>query len=434
MSGLLMFFICWSGTFATLSHELDWLANPAQRVTPEGDQIGFAAAHDAVYAAMPEARITGLTPPRYANFAAEALVRTPESQTLRVFVDPYTAEVTGSASFFNIQRFFRSLHYNFFNLGGVGLFIVAFFGLPLIASLVTGLFFYKRWWRRFFELKTGSGARAFWSSAHKVAGLWSLWFVVIIGVTSVWYLFEHARYKMGDGHVAYVGTGDFAANELPQAGAAETSLDLESLLAGARAERPTLNIRTVRPDNGGYFYVDGQDGDLLVRHRANNLYLNRETGAVIHDQHASDLNAYWRWSDMADPLHFGDFGGLASKLIWFVFGLLLSGLSLTGAWLHVKRIERDRFGRAQWRGTLAAIAVSGAVVIGTVWSGFAELRAYGPLIDGVRHWPEVSFGVSVVIVGWTALTLAILVVWTAMLVRSLRKARSQANALQKITS
>ena len=234
MSGLVMFFICWSGSIATLSYEFDWLVNPAQRITPENKPVDFPAVHDAVSAEMPEARIVNLAPPRYGNFAAEVLVRTPESQTLRVFVDPYTAQVTGSASFFNIQRFFRSLQYNFFDLGGVGLFIVAFFGLPLIGSLVTGLFFYKRWWRRFFELKTGSGARAFWSSAHKVAGLWSLWFVIIIGVTSVWYLFEHGRYEMGDGHVAYVGTGDFAVHELPQPETTQTPLNLETLLARAR--------------------------------------------------------------------------------------------------------------------------------------------------------------------------------------------------------
>ena len=30
------------------------------------------------------------------------------------------------------------------------------------------------------------------------------------------------------------------------------------------------------------------------RHRANKLYLDQETGAVIHNQNAGDLNIYWR--------------------------------------------------------------------------------------------------------------------------------------------
>jgi uncharacterized iron-regulated membrane protein len=41
----------------------------------------------------------------------------------------------------------------------------------------------------------------------------------------------------------------------------------------------------------------------------------------------------------ADPLHFGTFGGLATKLIWVVFGLLLTGMAASGAYIYAKRTK-----------------------------------------------------------------------------------------------
>ncbi|MBP8111925.1 MAG: PepSY domain-containing protein, partial [Agitococcus sp.] len=33
---------------------------------------------------------------------------------------------------------------------------------------------------------------------------------------------------------------------------------------------------------------------------------------------------------IADPLHYGTLGGIWTKIIWFIFGVILSGMSITG--------------------------------------------------------------------------------------------------------
>jgi uncharacterized iron-regulated membrane protein len=43
---------------------------------------------------------------------------------------------------------------------------------------------------------------------------------------------------------------------------------------------------------------------------------------------------------MADPLHFGYFSGLPSKLIWFVFGAGMSALCITRVALYGSRVAR----------------------------------------------------------------------------------------------
>lgn len=419
ITGLLLFVICWSGTFAVLSNEFDWLVTPEVRVESGGGPVqSWGLLAETVQAAYPGATIRGLSAPLYPASAAQVRVDLPAQRAVWVYVDPSTAEVQGARSYFNLQRFFRSFHYNLF-LPEVGLYLVSLFGVTMLVSLVAALVFYKRWWRRFFKLPRGRG-RAFWSETHKLAGLWSVWFLLVIGVTGVWYLFEAGRADFGDGKVSFAGSGDFAVHGIPAATSdpALPLLPLDALVQRAGELRPDLAIRHIFLTEDTAIF-QGQAGYLLVRDRANQLHLDRRTGALLFDQTPQDYSLYWRWSDTADPLHFGDFGGLWSKGIWFVFGLLLSGLILTGTWLHAHRLAREAGNRARhrWPGTAAALAVSLLVLAASVPFGLAEARGYGPTVGDGRQFPELAPGVAAVIAGWIALTLAILAAWVFLLWR-----------------
>lgn len=417
-SGLLLFIICWGGSFAVISEEIDWLLTPAMRVAPSAEAASLADIAEAAQTAFPAAKLIAVLRPSYRNFAAVAVMTTERRETRLVFVDPYRRAVTGNVPALNVGRFFRSFHEDFFGLLGAGKYLVCLFALPLILSLATALVFYKRWWRRFFELKIGKGARAFWSSAHKVAGLWSLWFVALIALTGFWYLYEHARFHLVDGKFAYVDSYPLAVHVLPPLKlGTQPVLSFRALLDSAQQARPDLAIRIVYPDRNGYFYVEGQAGDVLVRDRANKMFLDPRNGAVVHSQRAGDLSPYWRWSDMADPLHFGNFGGLTSKIIWFVLGLALSGLCLTGAWLHVKRLQRDTR-NAAWRGSIPAALVSLVPPLLTGPSFWYALKFAGPVQDGQRALASLPLATSVFLAGWAVLTLAILAGWLWFLVRA----------------
>jgi uncharacterized iron-regulated membrane protein len=302
---------------------------------------------------------------------------------------------------FGVQRFFRSLHMALFieawPILGVPLgdWIVALLAIPLLASMVTSLVFYRRFWRGFFKLERSKGRKIFWSDAHKLSGLWSLWFVLAIGLTGLWYLAE--RHLPG-------------GPDPPQAAAMKNArlLPVDALVMRAQAAFPELRINAVILNDyeSGVVEVHGQDGALVVRDRAARLWLDSRSGKVLRVQRSSRLGAYQRWIDTADPLHFGNFAGLWSKVPWFLFGLALSGLCLTGAYLQAKRQERRAAGR--YRGpVLAAYGATVACLLLAAWFGYEETMSYGS--GGAA--PAVPAGVTAFIVAWTAATLSMLTLW-----------------------
>lgn len=333
--GLLLFLVLFTGTLATLAHEIDWLVTPALRVPPTAERAPWAQVIAAALAARADVQPLYLTAGAGPRFADTLVVRTAAGELRRIFVDPYAARVTGEAAWLSVQRFLQDFHRWLF-VPRAGIYLVTILAVPLLMSMITALVFYRRWWRGFFRLRRDHGPRVFWSDLHRLTGAWSLWFVLVIGVTGVWYLAE--RLASDAGHRVLdtpTATPPVERDGLAQYGPFLPASDFVRLEAATQDAFPDFSIRGVifpqRPNDPIVFV--GQARAWLVRDRANRVALHPRTAEVLALQRAETLPALHYWLHMADPLHFGDFGGIASKLVWFVFGLGLSGMVLTGAYL-----------------------------------------------------------------------------------------------------
>lgn len=423
ITGLMLFVICFSGTFAVFAPELDWLVTPGARVAPGDSTVSWGTIAEAAKASQPEAEINSFTAPLNSHAAATVWMSEADGGTRMVFVDPYTGRVTASVPHsYGVKRFFRNFH-RFLFLPGIGLYLVSAFAITMLVSLVAALFFYKRWWTRFFRFHRTRG-RAFWSELHKLAGLWSLWFTLVIVITGLWYLFEAVRGDFIDGKLNYVGEPAYSVMPVPapRDDRPDQSLPLDQLIEIGHQAWPDFRIKEMGYGwYSGYqdvFYLGGQDRFPLVRPRANQMQIDSRSGEILWQNSAGELSPYWIWTNMADPLHFGDFAGWISKTIWFTFGLVLSGMILTGTWLHAHRLAGNANQRHRWPGTLASIVVTGLVLVASGYYGVRDaLDYYGTVIDGTTRLPELAFGVKAVIVGWIALTLAILLAWAVLLYR-----------------
>lgn len=336
---VLFFIVCFSGTLATLSHEMDWLFIPEIRAQSETGQLAPRNVMVQNFRALyPNGEIEFWLRPEE-PYLCDIIYKREDGQRSYVLANPYTGAVQGEVKL-TFQRFFRDLHYYLFIPFQIGHFTVLIFGFLLLISLITALVFYKKWWRKLFELKTGKGALVFFKSLHRLIGLWSVPLTLLFAVTGIWYFLERTN---------TAGISTMANPKSPKIethraqGETETlrstQLDYNKAVQMAKKSIPDLKVVDILPPKtkNNPIYLTGKSSVPLVRPRANRVYLDPITYQPIKVQKATEISTTVWLNDIADPLHFGSWGGLTTKIIWFVFGLGISSLVLSGIWITAKR-------------------------------------------------------------------------------------------------
>jgi uncharacterized iron-regulated membrane protein len=336
-ASLFLAFVCFTGTIATVSHEIEWVLLPKVRATASTTTPDFGAMWNAAQAAHPDGWVRSLATYDRADgriFAWRAEVAMPDGREIAVLVDPATARVTGEMEGISFHSFMRGLHYYLFTPGDWGFYLVTSLGFMLLASLVSGLIVYKRFWNGFFRWpRFGRGVRTWMGDLHRLTALWSLLFVAVMTVTALWYMVERA----GIGWEPEPSTAPPGSERVRPDGGM-----VADWAATARREMPGLMITGVQlPYGPGQpVIVQGQWQAWLVRERTNAVFIDASSGKVLGRRIAHDMPARERWVHTADPLHFGNFAGVAGKLVWVLFGLLLTGLSLSGAIINARRLAQ----------------------------------------------------------------------------------------------
>ncbi|WP_372089217.1 PepSY-associated TM helix domain-containing protein [Tistrella mobilis] len=362
--GYLLYVICLSGTAVVFGHELAWLGDPAKRVAAPAagtPRISWQALHDSVAAAHPGTHILGLAmDPDDLRRPAWALVAGREGDLRRVPVDPWTGEPGPQKAGLDLHLWLRVFHKQLYIVPGVtgvhGALIVGALALPLLVALITGLITTRRWWQAAVTLRMGRSARLFWSDLHRFAGVWSMLIGILICLTGLWYLVETAADTAGAGFTEGPALPGIAPARA-QAQAAPL-IDLDLAVARAAEAFPALVVTTIMPPRrpGHPLVLAGRGDGVLLRDGTEGVALDPTTGAVLQIRDAAGLTLLQRWVNTADPLHFGTFGGVATRILWLVAGLLTSAgilAGLIGAWL---RLDRRQAGGPPGRARMGALA------------------------------------------------------------------------------
>lgn len=362
--GLLMLLVCLTGTLAVVSHEIQYLSHQKYRALSERQgPVPWQVLEQNLAKAYPDYQISNVQVPEQ-WYLAGAVSLNKGSEFLFVYFDPASGALTGEGQCGTVSRFLRNIHM-YLSLGSTGKIIVTSLSFLLLIILISSFYVYRQWWRKGFQLPSGAkvSCRTFWSDWHKWTGIWCWGFILLMFLTGLWYFTEHFLLKFKVEHYP-------KAPKLEQA-ITHKALSLTELMQAAQKARPELDIRALNYplSDKAPVVVTGQDDTLLVRDRANRIYLHPVTAHVLKIQKGGDLKPVAYISDMADPLHFGNFAGFGVKLLYFVFGLGFTFLVAGGLWMHWLRTKRQQPQLMRWigwSGAVSSVLVITALVVTSV--------------------------------------------------------------------
>jgi len=235
----------------------------------------------------------------------------------------------------SFQRSLLLLHYTLF-AGTAGKITVFCIGVLFLITLLTGLIVYRKSLLKVFTFKmrfNWQTARSSYSSLHRIVGVWSLLFNILIVCTGLWLSGQISLNAIK----APKGKGDVSAL------APINSID--AVVTKLAAEQPNFEIHLLRVRPGSN--VIGVSGRLLNDPKVYGDYysgftFDGTTGEMLSAYFMQQMTFGQRLARMAAPLHFGTYGGMALKIVYCLLGLTPALLSISGFVLWRKRGQQKR--------------------------------------------------------------------------------------------
>ena len=332
-------FVCLTGTISVISHELTWLTNPASRASNPQNLAEKSAFElvSIVKESYPNAKVS--TVMTFEPYLINAVIFTDSDKPFAIaYVNQYTGGIQEVNQGITFVNFMRSLHgwllFPWHHNYSIGYYLVCAMALVMLGALVTGLVIYKRFWRAFTQpkLRLKQGKKTLLADLHRLAGVWSIWFLILMSLTGLWYLVQailwHADYDI-EPHSPIV-----AVEQLPpyKTKIPIPPFTLAHALAIAEEKFPDFKSTYIMlPEhNRDTYKVYGEGSFTFYDQYSYGVVVDPWTGVITDQRTPAQMTILQTMSHIANPLHYGTIGGIWTKIIWFVFGVLLTGMSITG--------------------------------------------------------------------------------------------------------
>lgn len=366
--GIIVTLICFSGAMLVfepeavnlLRHDVLYVDRPQHTALPIESLVR------SVEQTLPEdVRVTGVT--MYADPEMACKVNLSKPRRAAVYVDQYTGEVKGlyerPAFFETMQRLHRWLLDNRDDSGGVfwGRTVVGISTIVFVLVLLSGVVI---WWpktRRMLcnslKITASKGRHLLWRGLHVAGGMYVLLLLLVMALTGLTWSFQW----YSKGFYAL-----FGVSEVPKSGAVAYAEQAKKEKSKAKGDRNRAEgarekgrndaaacamwqtaYDALRARNPEYEQITVSDGTAEVafgglgNQRAADKYtFDKSTGSITSASPYADSARSSKLRGWIMSVHMGTWGGMLTRLLWFVAALFGATLPLTGYYLWIRRLRR----------------------------------------------------------------------------------------------
>lgn len=243
--------------------------------------------------------------------------------------------------------------------------LVSFF---FLFAIITGIIVHwKKMISNFYIFRPFSKLKTIWTDAHTALGIIGFPFQFVFAVTGTFLIFGAIAFGPPVAEIIYEGnTQKMYADLLPQNQQyslanqeVDFDVDLHRFVEESRTQWESFRIKTVKIIN----YGDANMKVAILGHPTYDKALTGQgrmifdvaTGEKVYENSPFDATYIDTTNGLIDRLHFGDFGGLGLRIVYFILGLISCFVIISGIliWLVArdkKHVEKKKRKFNSWMG------------------------------------------------------------------------------------